>query len=269
MLLVLLSLSQEQPANFSDKKKNYTAAADTGRFRVFPAINGNTGLIMIPTARFALDKEIIFSVSTNPARYHILPFKGDPTGEKIFSVNLAFLPFVEITGTVIRPDNIDKSDSTRWGIGDRSVKIRFKLLNESKYFPSFVIGIHDFFAVNFHQSAMYFVSSKKVLLNRITCDFHLGYGFDVSKPPFTDTPLFSNDDSIPGRFLTGFFGGISFLYKTVSLNIEHDCHKMNAGFTVLLFNHLGMQLSTLGFDRLSTGISYRFIVGEPLIRKKL
>lgn len=246
----------------------------TGQYRVFPAINGNTGLVMIPTGRFPLDKEIIFCIATNPARYHILPFKYKPVGEKLLSATFAFLPFMEITGTLVRPDNISKQNpdsiDTRWGIGDRSLKMRIKLLNERKIFPSMVFGIHDFFSGNYHQSAVYIAGSKMIKpVTAITVDIHLGYGFNVSKPPFPDTPLFSNGDNLPVSFLNGVFGGVSIIYKTLVYNIEYDCHKVNAGFSLLLLNHLGLQVSTLGFDRLSAGLSYRFIMGDPMIRKRL
>ncbi|MCX6257102.1 MAG: YjbH domain-containing protein [Bacteroidia bacterium] len=246
-----------------------------GSDKALPAITGNSGLIMIPTARFPADKEIMFVFATNPEKYHILPFKDSlhKTAEKLYSVTMAFLPFLEITGTVTRPDNIAQkySDSvdTRWGIGDRSIKMRILLLNEHKYLPAMVIGLHDFFSTNFHQSAAYLVMSKKIEhFGPADIDFHLGYGFDVSRKPFTSTSLFSNHGQIPGKFLTGIFGGFTAYYKFTRINIEYDTHKFNAGWAVMLFNRLGIQLSTLGFDRLSLTASFRYPLGKPLIPKK-
>ena len=91
---------------------------------------GNYGIIEIPTARFGNDADLNLSISYMPEKYRVLRSKPLPFSELHYNASIMFLPFMEITASLIRPNNLSEQG---WGIGDRSYKIRFLLLNENKY----------------------------------------------------------------------------------------------------------------------------------------
>jgi hypothetical protein len=45
---------------------------------------------------------------------------------------------------------------------------------------------------------------------------------------------------------------------------EYDSEKFNSAISILLFNHFGFQLKTIGFNSLSFGLNARLILGEPI-----
>ncbi len=211
------------------------------------ALGGYTGLILSPTAQMAKDGNIQLGVSYLPPAYALL--KGPAYGEKLYSLTLTFLPFLEVHIGVTRPDQVGKA----WGIGDRRTGLRVRLLPETAKFPALVVGLHDpplSFGNEPGQTeyfhALYLVASKEYQLFRQTSlSFHLGYGEDWLKARQYQ--------------IVGFFGGVAMSpWKSVTFLAEYDSDKINMGFRWVLFHHLQLMGTVFHFDKISGGLSYHF-----------
>lgn len=211
------------------------------------SLAGYTGMVMIPTAQMAEDGEMNIGMSYLPAKYAFL--RNPKYGEKLYFLTLTYLPFLEVTIGVTRPDHIGKE----WGIGDRRTGLRCRILKETSRFPSLVLGLHDP-PLSFGNApgrteyfhALYLVASKKwQLFNHTTLSLHTGYGNDWF--------------NARQYHVLGLFGGVSVeLWEYFILIFEYDSDKINCGFSVLIFDHLQIIGSILNFDNITGGISYRF-----------
>lgn len=230
--------------------------------QVHNSILGNTGLIMNPTARFGADRQLHLSWFHIPEKYGIITENDKSTGEQHVSFSLMFLPFMEASATLIRPYN------QWWGIGDRSYKVRFLLLNETKTLPALALGIHDPVASNTRQGAVYIVGSKEFILKKgWSLDSHLGYAFDLKNEIWEKSKLFQDDSQNNQTHLTGIFGGVSISYEQYSFLVEYDTEKVNAGVSVFIWKYFYAQVTTLGFDAISFGLSARWLFGNKMIWK--
>ena len=153
---------------------------------------------------------------------------------------------MEVTGGIVRSENV----GTRWGVGDRIVFFRFKILSEKRSLPGVVLGLHD--PLGFigeeraqHFNASYLVASKGFhLTNTTKLNFHAGYGVDW----------------IPAAQyqFVGFFGGIEFIsLPSSSFMVEYDADKFNAKLRVDFFKNFQGTVGLFGLDKFGGGISYR------------
>ncbi len=194
---------------------------------------GYSGIIVTPTAEVLLDGELTGSLARLPKLYadNYSPKNYNRTA---FVTAMGFFPFLEASFGFIRPDNF------QGGVGDRTVTIRLKVLNESRYAPSIAIGFHDFFAVESldlepaaaqHFAALYIVGSKHVdFLNSQSVLLSLGFGPDWL--PAMDSHLH------------GLFAGIEYSpIENVQLLLEHDTKNLNAGMRFSFFSHVNYTVS--------------------------
>ena len=184
------------------------------------------------------DREIYFGVGYLPSDYAYL-FRYDK-GDRIYYINLGYLPFLEITARLAFPDNVGKS----YGIGDRSAFFRFRLISEGQRLPSVVIGIHDPLGTKFSNDS-YITASKGIILKGIGAfGLHLGYGQEYIE---------SRDHR-----LIGFFGGISVkCMKNLELLLEYDKEKTNGGLRYNLFSRVNIIIALLNFNGITGGINYK------------
>ncbi len=225
-----------------------------------PCITGTPGLILTPTARIGLDQDVTISLNKMSSKYAFV-LKGYDEYIGSFSVN--FLPFLQMTATIIR--NTDTRETSHYGIGDRSFKIRLKLLSEQRIVPDITIGAHDLFSQDTkYSSAVYAVASKNIKgENNVDWGLHCGYAFDTK----LDVKI---DEKIEAYrpYLIGTFYGVSMTYKKrISFKIEYDTDKINTGVNVALFNRLGLSANLVGMDGFCFGISYT-VSPRNWIRKK-
>ncbi len=200
---------------------------------------GNTGLIHTPSAYLSKDRTLSLGTSYTPADYALVDWRD--RGDKVFFANIAFLPFLETTVRVTKP----VGSKNEFGIGDRSIYLRLRLLKERKYLPSLVVGAHDAFGIAQHP-ASYIVASKSISINTDwSLQTNLGYGRN-----FTDNRR---------SYLNGPFGGITASWRFLAAVIEYDSERLNAGLkTMLLDERLCLNLSFMGMDALGGGMSYQF-----------
>ena len=116
-------------------------------------------------------------------------------------------------------------------IGDRMISVRLRPLKESRFFPAFALGAHDFARVtgtaiptnNFN--ALYLSASKgfglRPVIDRI--DFHLGYGTDWLEAK--------------NHQFVGLFGGVSISPRPfIAFMLEYDAERINCGLQISILD---------------------------------
>ncbi len=254
VLLLLLSIVVEQRLNAQVSKSNIS-------------LLGNHGLILTPSARHGNDKELNLNIGYFPEQYRILTQKPLPFNEWHTNVTIMFLPFLEVTATLMTPDNLNEQG---WGIGDRSYKAKLHFLQETKFLPSLAVGIHDPFSTNTNQGAVYIVGTKNIVIStHINADVNFGHGFDIQKELWVKTGLFQDNPEDNLSQLKGFFGGIQVKYgNNYSLLFDYDTEKLNVGFSAMFLKYFTSHIYFLGLDGFSFGISGRFLFGNRVINTK-
>ncbi|OQX99821.1 MAG: hypothetical protein B6I24_01765 [Bacteroidetes bacterium 4572_128] len=150
-----------------------------GIMTTMPSVNGNTGMILTPTARLINKKDIVFSVNSLPYSSAFSPentYKGS-SGEfyqMLYSVGFNIFPFLEVNAGFRVNNGADFSNDFE---KERSLKMRLHLFSERRILPSIVIGVHDVFSSDRPNAESYIVASKGFNgLFDVDMDLHLGYG---------------------------------------------------------------------------------------------
>jgi hypothetical protein len=213
------------------------------------SLTGTTGYYNIPSANLYEDKTFIFGANYLNKNY-LEWSRYDHNGLAVYTT-FNFLPWAEISLRFTRL--LDRTEDTR-SVGDRMASARFRPLEETKYFPSVVIGFQSFFTTLSSGSANSFNSSYIVLSKNLITDFiferisiSMGYGSDILPA--------SNYQFI------GIFYGVSFTPKYadfLELFIENDASKWNFGSRLTVKNRIVILFGYEGFKHFSGGIAYKF-----------
>lgn len=206
------------------------------------ALLGNTGLVFTPTANIANDRQFSVGFGYIPERFSQLNNNDFKTGDKIWFVNMGFLPFLEISVRLSKPSG----SGSIHGIGDRSIFLKVPILRErNDWRPALAIGIHDPFGNgNYHSN--YLVATKHFQLNKdVVLLLNAGYGVAVLET-FNE-------------YLIGPFGGAAATWKFLTLEVEHDADRVNGALKVdLLNNHITLDLAMIGMRSVTGGVSAHF-----------
>jgi len=202
-----------------------------------PTLLGQSGLIIVPSARMYGDGVLRVSAGFIPHPYY--PVDKDWKDNYANFVSFNYLPFLEISLGVITPK------AEQYGIGDRTVGIRLCVKRESRYWPQILLGAQDpfgFIAMDWAQrySTLFAVASKSFdlpVIDRI--ELHLGHGVDWIRS---------------GQYyLIGTFGGLEIKpVKPVSLLFEYDTRQVN----------FGARLSLWKFDLMGAWLEGRSFTGN-------
>ncbi len=214
------------------------------------SLTGTTGLISIPTAEIAEDRQVIFGASLLHRKY--LDYTDRKFNAMAYYVTLGYLPFLEVSLRFTRRDYPPELRNS--SVGDRMLSLRVQVLKEGKYIPMFSLGCHDVGTTLDKGSARHFnclflTLSKNFLIEGVSDEIglHVGYGSDCM-------------ESVNHEF-TGIFGGVLFkLNSFADLMLEFDSEKINGGARVLIFNRIRLLFSMIHFDVFSFGASYRFSI---------
>lgn len=212
------------------------------------SLTGTRGLIKAPTARMYESGTLAIGMGYVPAKFFTRtsgPNYGVRSGNAGLNtfINVTALPFLEIMFRYSHEFNIQVSPQTRY-FPDRMFTARFKILNESKYKPSLVLGLQDLggalkltsSSANFYTST-YLVSSKLINLNNFTFDVSIGYGF--------------NYNEVKAKEFKGLFGGIEIYYngfKNTQLLLDFDTTSLNLGVQKYLFNRIHTVIGLMDFE---------------------
>ena len=136
---------------------------------------------------------------------------------------------------------------------DRMGSVKLRIVNESIYLPSVLLGVHDVIgtlrkeSVNFNTA--YIVMSKSIHHQFIgLLDVHLGYASDVMMKEARN------------HSMIGAFAGLEMkLFRYLAVIAEYDTQKYNVGLRLKLWGDgTNIDLVLLGLKHISGGMSVSF-----------
>lgn len=184
-----------------------------------PSQLGFTGLIYTPSAYVTPWKTIDVGF-THFSQEISRTYEAGISNERAFITSIAFFPFMEVSLKLTRPYSNERKVPLRgrrfFGIGDRSVSARFRILKETKNRPALVFGIQDpFFSASAFFNTTYAVASKTLTRGQWNLTANAGWGY--------------SDDQ---EFLHGAFGGLNVNWKMINLMVEYDTEGLNTGLSL-------------------------------------
>jgi len=204
---------------------------------------GTTGLIFTPSAYLSQWGAVDIGY-THYSSATSFTYEAGRSPERSFFINTAYLPFAEVSFKVTKP-YVTPVDSI-YGIGDRSVSLRFQVLKETKNRPAIVIGTQDPFTVRAFFNTNYMVLTKKYQLKQITVVANLGYGFAL--------------EETEGSYLQGVFTGVQTFWKNWQLSAEYDTDTFNTGLSYSFKNRLFLKAGLIDQQYFSGSIHFRFSI---------
>jgi hypothetical protein len=218
---------------------------------------GFRGLIFTPsTGEFPNDGESAFGYRNIKVPHTFIKWSDKTTGNHLFFGSLVLLPKFDLTGVITLAPGSHGNDGTDT-YKDFALFAHIQLLEESKRFPSIMLGIHDFYSYSYY-NALFLTASKSFKLNHnIQINTHLGYGVDWMDQHYGDTGPDRHDQV--NHYLIGLFGGMEVLYLNYgSIIIEYDTHQINGGVRLNFLKRSQITAALLNMDTLSFGVDYRF-----------
>lgn len=212
---------------------------------VAPAQLGFSGLIYTPSA-YLTSWKIVDIGFTHFSKATSFSYEAGESPERAFIANIAFFPFAEVSLKLTRPYSNLIPNATGaqqyYGIGDRSISLRLRVLKETNTRPSIVVGIQDpYFSDLSFFSTNYVVVSKRKSIGTITLNGNLGYGY--------------SDNS---EFLHGVFGGLIANWQSFNAMVEYDTSRINFGIGYHLKERFFLQAALVDKKHFSGNVSLRF-----------
>jgi hypothetical protein len=211
--------------------------------------SGIPGYIRIPTATLNPDGTVYVGASFLPMEHLAYSKYNYNAGTAFLSVT--FLPFLEVDFRFTRMLDYPHYESH---VSDRMPSVRARLLKEDKWWPSVVIGVHDFITSLESGAARHFESSYIVVTKGFTLP-KTGLSFEGTIGYGTNWLVARNYE------LLGFWGGMQVKWdrvKWLSLMGDYDGVVTSVGAEAVFFRHLVLKMGTVGFDSYTGCLSYRF-----------
>lgn len=207
------------------------------------SLYGNTGAVFTPSAYLANDRQLSFGTSYVPAGYtQINRRETQWRGDRVIFADLGLLPFLEVTFRLTSPDG----SKNNFGIGDRSLFLRGRIIKEKKVLPAIAIGLHDAVGVVGYHHAAYVVASKTMSLSAHSqLAFSAGYGTKIAT-------------KASNTYLQGFFANVSLNWKPMVLNLEYDGTKVNAAAKLRLFKIVVLNAALIDLKKITGGVNLQF-----------
>jgi hypothetical protein len=229
-------------------------------------LSGKPGYLNVPSAAATEDGLLCIGYNYNP-KYYALRFGGN-TSEQILFANLALLPKLDVTFALLQArENGERMKSQ--ALGDRFFDIRWRVIDERKYFPAVALVSTNPFTIDAAMVTQTIVATKHINLKKhFSIELTLGYGSDYypsrdvlnknNKNIFQSFYLQkkSEDKFENDGYLVGTIGGFKLGYKNrMGLMGEWDGIKWNSGAYVQLFKHLNLQTGLINGDQWMFGAS--------------
>ncbi|MFC6859770.1 YjbH domain-containing protein [Zunongwangia atlantica] len=226
---------------------------------------GKPGYMTIPTADWRDGHELGFSYAFIPGEYSDDTFSpgAQEADVDVYSVRVALTSFMEVNfGVFYRSEIADEI-----GVGDRQLDFRFRLLKESEYLPTIVLGWTPPGSRSPVISHDYLVATKNIKSSIGKFQLSLGYGSPYvlvrggddnnfwKSLSFEEKENFGNN-----HYLTGVYGGVS--YEPLSFlgaSIEYNTSTINAGVYAKLWDeHIMLQAYTFEGKEIAFNVNLQF-----------
>lgn len=210
------------------------------------SLTGLSGLFNIPSGDITEDGTIILGANYLE-KSHLKYARGIRDVVTPF-VTIGFLPFLEVSIRITRQINYHGESH----VMDRMFSGKIKFIDENKYFPSVILGLHNPYSTDAeakHFTSTYLAVSKNFsfssFLNRI--HFTIGFGSDIIK-------------AADYQFI-GLFGGVSIsFFDNVELIGEYDAERFNAGIRLTIFNHIKLLGGFMDLKHFSGGAAFSWVL---------
>ncbi len=188
-------------------------------YKVIPSASnyGNTGILEVPTARLSKEATLRWNFSSS------FPFEHTSVTATPFSWLEATYRYTEIKNVLYGPAAYSGNQSLK----DKGFDVKFKLVNESYYFPAIAIGFRDLAGTG-RFSSEYLISTKKI--NNFDLSFGVGWGL-LGKESGISNPLSFLSENFNTRVDKQGSGG-TFSYSrwfsgdaSLLAGLEYDLHK--------------------------------------------
>ncbi|WP_262712789.1 YjbH domain-containing protein [Gillisia hiemivivida] len=223
-------------------------------------IMGKPGYMTTPSAEWFDQKPVGFTFSYVPTEYSLFESPVDKNTINFYNVRASFTSFMEVNLSIAyRPQISDKI-----GVGDRQLDFRFRLLKEKEYWPAIVIGWTPPGSVSPILAHDYLVATKHFNTSFGKFSTTLGYGSPyvfVKKPEgnFLDLSIEKKDEFLKAKYLTGFYGGFSFMpVNFAGIMMEYDTKTINAGAFIKIKDWLYLQAYTFEAKEIAFTTSVNF-----------
>ena len=240
------------------KKWLYIISLHTLIFSSQPhSLIGFRGLVFTPaSADFPKDGESAFGYRNIKTPHTFISWSDKTTENHLFFGNLVLLPKIELFAVLTLAPGSHGNDGTDT-YKDFAIFAHVQLLEENKFIPSLMLGIHDFYSYSYYNS-LFVSSSKSFDLNpSIQFNIHIGYGVDWMNQHYGNTG--PDKDAHVNHYLVGLFGGLELAYRNYGgLIIEYDSHYVNSGIRLNLFNNIQIMAVLLNRKTFSFGLDYSF-----------
>lgn len=137
---------------------------------------GQTGIVVTPVAHLQADRKLTLGWQAVPAGQAHLNFsRKNRVGEKVYYARLGFLPWAEASIRLVHPDKVKNGD---YGIGDRSIFVKFRALKERKYLPAVAVAVYDPIGTRLLPATCLIATKSFSVSTRRVIQATSGYGFE-------------------------------------------------------------------------------------------
>lgn len=225
---------------------------------------GKPGYIMVPSARWDVERPFGLSASYIPQAYAVNYFMKAYYDELIYGVRLGITDFLEFNLNITY-----LPDRERIGIGDRHADIRLRLLKEKKLRPDLVlIASPPGTAANYLAHNVLVATKNLDLKSYGALSYTLGYSLPYAlgnAPKGKNSQVidkgfgFYSKESLRIRYLNGFFSALSYQpFPWMGLMAEYDGEDFHGGF-FLKYKTIGsVQLNAYGLETLGGSFNLSF-----------
>ena len=218
------------------QKETTTLSTNTNNISLL----GYSGLLYTPSAYIAEWGEI-YAGLTHYDKEVAFTFDAGKRNERSFVTNIGFLPFAEFSLRLTKPYN---SKGEHYGIGDRSISGRVRLMKEKQHLPAVVIGVNDLGTESSFFNTSYVVLSKRIPYKTLFINGNLGYGFKLNEAR--------------RHYLQEFFGGVQVTWKSIDLITEYDTDQWNMGLGYTYKRFFYAKVALISMQHLSFNVGFQF-----------
>ena len=215
------------------------------------SLSGTSGILNVPSARILNDGNLTLGFSYIPKPY-FQRYEVNVNPGLTSYLTFAILPYVEIMFRYTHELNLKVNEKTLY-FPDRMFSFRMRIIDEKKYLPATLIGIHDLsklfgtsqYKTNSHYSVPYIVFSKNIFFKKKSIDVSIGYAFDFM--------------SINAKELKNIFFGLQtkFYSDNIFLLMEHDSKHYNIGIRGYFFKRLNLSIGLRDLKKITGNINFK------------
>ncbi len=209
---------------------------------------GFSGYITVPNSVSYPDGQILISAHyINKQRINYLSGNFDVMS---YSMVIAYLPNMEILFRLIHPLNLD---NFKFGLGDRSLGIKYIIPELNSYIPSFCIAVNDILHLinsdtgnaSFNSYFIIMGKSFKYINSALKLQVDIGYAGKLGNSEYSQ--------------FNGVIFGLGLEYhNAIKLDTEYDSKTINIGVKMNPLEFMSTVISLMNYKYINVGVAVNF-----------